>query len=162
MQGRAPVRTLQTGDGALCVDAREREPLLELHGVGGADAGQIAPGLVVAPHQHMLAVVHVLARLAIEEGRGAPAQLSAGFEHEHPRAPVGQRAGRRQAGAARSDDDHVRRGHFATRSPADAGEEAIVRIHVERAIRALWNFGTRTRSVNTSKSRASMRASRSR
>ena len=130
MQGRTPVRALEAADRALLVDAREGEPLLELHGVGCPDPRQVAPGLVVTAHQDVLAVVDVFARFTIEEGGGAAPELASGLEHEHPRAALGQCARGGQAGAACPDDDHVWRRHLATRSPPDAGEEAMVRIHV--------------------------------
>ena len=105
------------------VDAGERQPRLELHGIGRPDARQVLPRLVVAAHQHVLAVVHVLARLPVEEGRGAAAELASRLEHEHPRTPLGQRTGSGQAGAARADDDDVGRSHLATRSPAENGDD---------------------------------------
>ena len=148
--------------GALRVDAGEGELLLELHGVRRADPRQVAPRLVVAPHQHVLAVVDELAGLAVEERRRSSSELSASFEHEHPRSALGERTGRGQAGAARADHDDIRRGHFAARNPVDSGDEAIVRIHVVIASRALWNVGTRTRPAKTSYSLVSIRVRRSR
>jgi hypothetical protein len=162
VQRRPPRGALEPRDHAVGVDAGERELLLELHAIGGAHSRQEPARFVVAAQQHVLPVVDVLAGLAIEERRGATAQLPASLEHQHTSAAVGERARGGEAGTAGPDHDCVGRGHLAVRNAPDACGNAMVRIHVATARRALWNFGTRTRSVKTSWSRAAMRASRSR
>ena len=107
-------------------------------------------GRVVAPHQHVLAVVELLARGRVAHRRGAATQHGPAFQHQHPRAVLDQRGGRGQPGAAGANDDDVRRhvrGAGPRRMPAMPKR---LRMKMLMAMNARAGFGTRMRDANTS------------
>jgi len=102
VQRRRQWRADETGPHAAPVDDRNRQRGLDAHVRFRADAAQEREGLVIAPEQDVLTVIHPLARLAIGERRGAAAKRRTRFEHEHARAAIRKRtrgAEAREAGA---------------------------------------------------------------
>ena len=125
---------------------------------------------MVAASEDVLAVVDAVAGLAILEGRGPPAEASAGFEHEHAAARGGEPHRRGQAGEARADDDDVglsppryigppkRRLTSRDTSAKASLTRNVIRDQIMMAIQARRGRDTRTVSPKTSKSRRSISA----
>ena len=114
MERRRQRRAHETGPHAAPVDDRNRQRRLDPHVRFRADAAQEREGLVIAPDEDVLTVVHPLARLAIGERGGAAAKRRTRFEHEHARAAVRERTRGAQACEASADHDHVVVRHSGT------------------------------------------------
>jgi len=117
--------------------------------MSGADALEESKGVAVAAEQHMLPVVHTLARGGIGECRRAPAKRRPRFEDEHARAPFRQQRRRGEAGKASADDDGVHSTRFA-RSGQVRYRAKRARAHRWIAISARYGRGRRTLRLNTS------------
>ena len=105
---------------------------------------------VVAPHQHVLAVVELLAGRRVADRGGTTAEHRPALEHQHPRAVLDQRGGRGQPGAAGANDDDVGRhvrGAGPRRMPVMPKR---LRMKMPIAMSARAGFGTRIRDANTS------------
>ena len=106
----------------------------------GADLAQERVGLAIAAEQHVLAVVHALAGLAIGERRRAPAEPRRFLDDDDPLAGGGETDGGRSAREARADHDDVGGQRLSHAS----------RHHVRIASRACAGRGTRITVLNTS------------
>jgi hypothetical protein len=88
----------------------------------------------------VLSVINELAGDAIDERRGAAAQLRPGIQHQHTPASFSQRRGGAQAGKAGPNDDDIGRDHA----------RSIVSAQVDAAMNARRGRGIRTVDENTS------------
>src|SRR5947207_10562442 len=126
-------------------------------GVHLAELTQKRERLVVAAHEHVLAVVHELAGLAIRERGRAAAEPRLRFDDEHACAVARETHGGAQAGEAGADHDDV-----VLRPGLRPGSRLVVRglrqftgpyrlvSHVRIAMNACRGRATRTRSEKTS------------
>ena len=151
LHGRRQGRAAQFGRTPRHVDHGHGERRLHVQAVTRADPVQIRQGVVIAAEQHVLAVVHPVARQLVAGGEGAPAEHGTRLDHHHPRARLGQGAGGAQARAAGADHDGIRGGH-GVRAGASASTPARIRVRAQvvAASQARAGRGTRTTSVNTS------------
>ena len=95
-------------DGAArAIDDVDREPVLHLHVILGADAPEEREGVAIAAKQHVLAVVDALAGRGIGERGRAAAKRRPRLEDEDARALLGERGGGAQPREAAADHDRV-------------------------------------------------------
>jgi hypothetical protein len=100
-------RTVQNRSAAVPIEADQLERRLDAHVIRGADRREKRQRLAIAAEEHVLAVVHELAGVAIAKCRRAPAELRPRIENQHPRAAARQRARGAEAGETAAYDDDV-------------------------------------------------------
>ena len=151
LQRRRQRRAPQLGRAPGHVDHRHRQRRLHAQAIAGADAGQIRQGVVIAAEQHVLAVVHPVARHPVARGERAATEHGTRLDHHHAGARLGQGARGAQARTARADHDDVGGGH-GVRAGASASTPARIRVRAQvvAASHARAGRGTRTTSENTS------------
>ncbi len=88
MKRRGQGWTRQDGAHAIAIEERHPQGLVEAHVSGSADPIEKLERLRVAAKEHVLPVVHELAREAIAEGRRPAAKLRPSLEDEN-RSPGG-------------------------------------------------------------------------
>jgi hypothetical protein len=74
---------------------------------GRVQAAKKRERLVVAANEHVLTVVHTLARSWIDECRRPPTERGARFEHEDTDALLGEGCGGTEAGEAATDHNDI-------------------------------------------------------
>jgi hypothetical protein len=106
MQRRRKVRAAEHGSGPRGVDEPHLEARLQRHERAGADVCEEAKRFVVAPGEHVLAVVDPLAGLPILECARAAAEPPSCFEDQHLHAGARELDGRGEPGEPATDDGH--------------------------------------------------------